>query len=305
MNAMLVPMSYVMRALVLVLVVLLGPAAWAADLTVAKPEQVGMSSERLARITAWLRADVEKGRLPGAVALVARKGRVVYFEAVGFREKATGAPLRGDDIFRLYSMTKPMTSVAVMMLRDEGRFDLGDPVAKYLPQLGQLKVGVEQQDEATGQVTLALEPSKRDMTIQDLLRHTSGLTYGVFGTGAVKKLYVDGGVETWDLTNAELVERLGRVPLMYQPGTKWEYSRSTDVLGRLVEVVSGRTFGQFLEDRIFRPLKMTDAGFSVPKDKQGRIAQPLAAERRRRNTSRAAPAPSRPRWTTRGSRRCC
>lgn len=268
--------SRVVRALVLALVVLAGPVAWAADLEVAKPEQVGMSSERLARITAWLRADVEKGRLPGAVALVARKGRIVYFEAVGFRDKATGAPLRKDDIFRLYSMTKPLTSVAVMMLRDDGRFELGEPVSRYLPQLGKLQVGMEQTDEVTGQVTLVLEPSKREMTIQDLLRHTSGLTYGFFGTGAVKKLYIDGGLANWDLTSAELVERLGKLPLLHQPGTKWEYSHSTDVLGRLVEVVSGRTLGQFLEDRVFRPLKMTDAGFSVPRDKHGRIVEALA-----------------------------
>jgi len=174
-------------ALVVALVLLVVPAAGAADLAVAKPEQVGLSSERLARITEILRTDVEKGRLPGAVAVVVRKGRVAYFEAVGFRDKATGAPLRKDDIFRLYSMTKPFTSVAVLMLRDEGRFDLTDPVSRYLPQLGKLQVGVEKKDPATGQVTLALEPSKRDMTIQDLLRHTSGLTYGVFGSGAVKK----------------------------------------------------------------------------------------------------------------------
>jgi CubicO group peptidase (beta-lactamase class C family) len=164
------------------------------------------------------------------------------------------------------------------MLRDEGRFDLTDPVSKYLPQLGKLQVGVEKKDPATGQVTLALEPSKRDMTIQDLLRHTSGLTYGVFGSGAVKKLYGEHAVDSWDLTNAELIDRLAKVPLMYQPGTTWEYSRSTDVLGRLVEVVSGRTLGQFLGERIFRPLKMTDTGFWVPNGKQGRIAQPLGVD---------------------------
>src|SRR5262249_20452541 len=151
------------RTLVLVVLLLLTPAAWAADLSVAKPEQVGFSSEKLARITTMIRADVEKGRMPGAVVLIARKGRIVYFENIGFRDRAAGAPLQKDDIFRIYSMTKPFTSVAVLMLRDEGRFDLSDPISRHLPQLTKLEVGVEKKD-AAGQVTLVMEPSKRDMT---------------------------------------------------------------------------------------------------------------------------------------------
>jgi len=248
--------------LVTVLLLAAGPAG-AAELAPAKPEQVGLSSERLARIGEVIRTDVEKGRLPGAVALVARKGRIAYLEVAGFRDRASGTPLRKDDIFRIYSMTKPFTSVAVLMLRDEGKVDLNDPISKYLPQLGKLQVGVEKKDPATGQVTLALEPSKRDMTVQDLLRHTSGLTYGVFGSGAVKKLYGEHAIDTNDHTNAELVDKLAKVPLMYQPGTTWEYSRSTDVLGRLVEVVSGKPLGVFLEERLYKPLKMVDTGFSV------------------------------------------
>ena len=271
-------MLTIARAFVLAVLVLAAPVAWAADLAVAKPEQVGMSGERLARITELMKADVEKGRLPGAVAVVARKGRIAYFEAVGFRDRAAGTPLRKDDIFRVYSMTKPFTSVAVMMLRDEGRFDLTDPISKHLPELGKLQVGVEKKDPATGQVTLVLEPSRRDMTIQDLLRHTSGLTYGVFGSGAVKKLYTENGIDATDHTNAELVAKLGKTPLVYQPGTTWEYGRSTDVLGRLVEVVSGKTLGQFLDERVFRPLKMSDTAFWVPNGKQGRIAEALAAD---------------------------
>ena len=267
-------MLKITRALVLVVLVLATTAAWAADLTVAKPEQVGLSSERLARITEMLRTDVEKGRLPGAVALVARKGRVAYFEAVGFRDKAAGTPLRKDDIFRIYSMTKPFTSVAIMMLRDDGKLDLNDPVSKYLPQLAKLQVGVEKKD-ASGQATLTLEPSTRDMTIQDLLRHTSGLTYGVFGRSAVKKLYTDHAIDVTDQSNAELVDKLSSLPLMYQPGTRWEYGRSTDVLGRVVEVASGRTLSQFLDERLFRPLKMPDTAFWVPEVKQARLAQPL------------------------------
>jgi CubicO group peptidase (beta-lactamase class C family) len=270
-------MLKVTRSLVFILLLLTATAAGAADLTVAKPEQVGLSSERLGRITEMLRADVEKGRLPGAVALVARKGRVAYFEAVGFRDKAAGAPLRKDDIFRIYSMTKPFTSVAILMLRDDGKLDLNDPVSKYLPQLAKLPVGVEKKDDA-GQVTLVREPSRRDMTIQDLLRHTSGLTYGVFGSGAVKKLYGEHAIDVVDHTNADLIDKLAKVPLMYQPGTTWEYGRSTDVLGRVIEVVSGKTLSQFLDERLFRPLKMVDTSFWVRDGKQPRLAQALATD---------------------------
>jgi len=265
-------MLNITRALVLLLIALLGPAAWAADLAVAKPEQVGLSSERLARITELIKTDVEKGRLPGAVAVIARKGRIAYFEAGGFRDAAAGAPLRKDDIFRIYSMTKPFTSVAIMMLRDEGKLDLADPVSKFLPQLTKLQVAVEKDGAVT------LEPSKRDMTIQDLLRHTSGLTYGVFGTGAVKKMYTEQGIDALDHTNAGLIDKLAKVPLMYQPGSTWEYGRSTDVLGRVVEVISGKPLSQFLDERLFRPLKMTDTAFFVPNGKQTRIAQALATD---------------------------
>lgn len=265
-------MLTITRAVVVALLVLLSPAAWAADLAVAKPEQVGLSSERLARITELIRTDVEKGRLPGAVAVIARKGRIAYFEAAGFRDQAAGAPMRKDDIFRIYSMTKPFTSVAIMMLRDEGKLDLADPVSKFLPQLAKLQVAVEKDG------AVALEPSKRDMTIQDLLRHTSGLTYGVFGTGAVKKMYTENGVDALDHTNAGLIDKLAKVPLMYQPGSAWEYGRSTDVLGRVVEVISGKTLSQFLDERLFRPLKMVDTAFFVPNGKQRRIAQALATD---------------------------
>jgi CubicO group peptidase (beta-lactamase class C family) len=164
-----------------------------------------------------------------------------------------------------------------MMLHEEGKLLLTDPVSRYLPQLAKLQVGVEKRDPATGQVTLALEPA-RPMTIQDLLRHTAGLTYGVFGTGAVKKMYTDTGVDGVDQTNAELIDRLARVPLMFQPGTTYEYSRATDVLGRIVEVVSGQTLAQFLRSRLFEPLRMTDSAFFVPADRHDRIAQALAKD---------------------------
>ena len=264
------------RALSLLIVVLWSASAFAQALPTAKPEQVGLSSERLARIGQAVSADVEKGRLPGGVILVARKGRVAYFEAVGFRDKASGAPMTKDAIFRIYSMTKPFTSVGVMMLVEEGRIQLSDPVSKYLPALGKLQVGMERFDAATGKAVFYTVASERDMTVHDLLRHTSGLTYGVFGKSAVKDLYGKNGVDSSEHTNAELIDKLAQVPLAYQPGTTWDYSRSTDVLGRLIEVVADTTLAQFFETRIFQPLKMTDSGFFVPPAKHGRIAEPLA-----------------------------
>jgi CubicO group peptidase (beta-lactamase class C family) len=240
---------------------------------VARPETVGLSSKRLERLTSLLKADVEKGRIPGAVVLVERRGKIAYFEALGMRDKAKSAPMTKDAIFRIYSMTKPFTSVAAMMLAEEGRLRLADPVAKFLPQLGSLKVGVEK-TEGEGEPTLTLVPAVRPMTVQDLLRHTSGLTYGVFGRSAVKTQYNRAGVGAPGDTTAEFVEKLGKLPLAYQPGTTWEYSHSTDVLGRLVEVVSGLTLDRFFQERIFAPLGMKDSGFWVPPDKLDRLAEP-------------------------------
>jgi CubicO group peptidase (beta-lactamase class C family) len=253
--------------------------AQAQSLPAARPEQVGLSSERLGQLTAILRADADKGVIPGAILLVARQGKVAWFETVGVRDPATRAPMTRDAIFRIYSMTKPITSLAVMMLVEDGKLALGDPVTKYIPQLGGLKVGVEKPD-ASGQPTLELQPARRDMTVQDLLRHTSGLTYGFFGPGLVKKMYVDGKVWNDYPSNAELVDRLVRLPLLYQPGTTWDYSHSTDVLGRLIEVVSGQTLSQFFAARIFTPLGMRDTAFYVTdKSKHERIAEPFPNDR--------------------------
>jgi CubicO group peptidase (beta-lactamase class C family) len=262
-----------------VALVLLTTAVWAAPLPRARPEQVGLSSERLDRVTRVLRNEIEKGRFPGAVALVARKGKIAYFESLGVRDPATGAPMTKDAIFRIYSMTKPFTSVAVMMLQEEGRLVLTDPISKLMPQLAKLQVAVERTDETTGRHVFDLVPAQREITIQDLLRHTSGFAYGSRTRNArVKEAYASAGVDARDLTNAELVERLAKVPLAHQPGTAWEYSRSTDVLGRLVEVIAGVPLGKFFEERIFVPLKMTDSGFWVPKAKLARLAQPLATD---------------------------
>jgi len=242
----------------------IGRAAGAGDLPTAKPEQVGLSSERLARITQVLSADVERGQIAGAVVVVARKGRAAYVQAIGFRDKASGAPMTPDAIFRIASMTKPLVTVAALSLYEEGRLLLSDPVSKYIPAFKHLTVGVER------------APAEREMTIQDLMRHTSGLTYGNRGTTEIYKMYPESSnASSLTLTMDEFIERLSKAPLLYQPGTRWEYSLSTDVLGRVVEIVSGKPLGEFLAERIYRPLKMTDTTFLVPADKRARIAQAL------------------------------
>ena len=251
----------------------------AQSLPSARPEQVGLSSERLNRLTATLKADIDKGVIPGAVLLVARHGKVALFEAIGVRNPETKAPMTKDAIFRIYSMSKPITSVSAMILFEEGKFGLAEPVSKYIPQLGGLKVGVEKPD-ASGKPALELVPAQRDMTIQDLFRHTSGLTYGFFGPGLVKKTYVDAKPSTDFPSNAELVDRLGKLPLAYQPGTTWDYSYSTDVLGRLIEVISRQTLYQFEKERVLDPLGMKDTSFYVTdKSKQDRIVEPFANDR--------------------------
>lgn len=251
-------------------------AAVGSGLPTAKPEQVGLSAERLERIGRTLRADIEQGRIAGAVVLVARKGKVAYFEAVGFREKADGAPMTTDAIFRIASMTKPIVTVAALTLVEEGRLFLSDPVAKYVPALANMQVGLEKIDAANGKAVLATVPPARRMTVHDLMRHTSGLTAGFMGTSEIHKMYpasADWASRT--LTIDEFIERIGKAPLLHHPGTTWDYGFSTDVLGRIVEIVSGKPLATFLEERIYRPLGMTDTSFFVPAEKRGRIAQPL------------------------------
>ena len=252
----------------------------AQSLPSAKPEQVGLSSERLQRISETLKADVDTRVIPGAIVLIARHGKIAYFETVGVRDPATKVPMTKDSIFRIYSMSKPITSVAAMMLWEDGRFNLSEPVSKYIPQLGGLKVGVEKPDPSGGKATLELVPTRRDMTIQDLFRHTSGLTYGFFGPGQVKKMYVEAKVWNDSPSNAELVDRLAKLPLAYQPGTTWDYSHSTDVLGRLVEVISRQSLYEFEKERLLDPMGMKDTSFYVTdKTKQSRIAEPFPDDR--------------------------
>jgi CubicO group peptidase (beta-lactamase class C family) len=241
-------------------------------LPVAAPAQVGLSAERLERLSAVLGAEVARGRVPGAVALVARNGRIAYFESFGQRDPGAGTPMAKDSIFRIYSMTKPVVSVAAMMLWEEGRFFLDEPIGKYLPELNELKVAIARDG------TLEHVPTTRKITIQDLFRHTSGLTYEFRGSGPIHKMYMDAKIYTRNQTNADQTATLGKMPLIHQPGTRWEYSRSTDVLGRLIEVLSGDTLGGFLQKRIFGPLSMVDTAFHVPQPKHPRLTEAFAKD---------------------------
>jgi CubicO group peptidase (beta-lactamase class C family) len=241
------------------------------------PRLHGVSEARLKQFGAQVGADVEKRRIPGAVILVARDGKVAYQEAIGMRDPASGAPMTTDAIFRIYSMTKPIVSVGVMMLVEDGRIQLSDPVSRYVPELKDLKVGIEKKD-ASGNATLDIVPAVREPTIQDLLRHTSGIAYDFFGNSLVKQEYKKIGVDGWDQTNAEMVQKLTKVPLQFQPGTTWDYGLSTDVLGYLIERVTGQTLADYLQARILGPLGMKDTAFQVDPAKQSRLAESFAED---------------------------
>jgi len=239
-----------------------------------RPEDVGLSPERLKRLTGAFQTDVEKGKIPGAVIVIARQGKIAYFEAIGFRDREKQLPMRRDTIFRIASMTKPIVSVAVMMLVEEGKIQLYDPVSVYLPELKNLSVGVERKTEGSDEPELTFETPRREMTIQDLLRHTSGLTYGVLGDSLVQRTYREANVLDFTQTSAELVTKLSRLPLAFHPGTTFEYSMSTDVLGRLIEVVSGMELDRFIASHIAKPIRMVDTGFFVNDQQVGRLAEP-------------------------------
>lgn len=246
----------------------------------ATPESVGMSSERLARVKAWLQGEIDAGRIPGAVLVVSRYGKVVFNESLGRQRPDAATPMSADALFRIYSMTKPIVSVAAMMLVEEGRLQLEAPVARYLPEMAKLDVATDKRG-ADGKTMVERAPAARPMTVQDLLRHTSGLTYGFFGEGAAKRAYVEAGFGTsGDQTNAEFVTSLAKLPLAYHPGTTWDYSVSTDVLGRLIEVVSGQTLFAFLKQRLLDPLGMRDTMFYLTEPaRAARLAEPLASDR--------------------------
>ena len=246
---------------------------------VSDPEALGFSPSRLARIAAWQQSQVDAGAFSGAVAAIARNGRIAYLRAVGFRDRAKMIPLQPDAIFWIASMTKPVTSVAAMMLVEEGKLDLAAPVRQYLPELKDMMVAVETKDPVTGKTDLAREPQKHPMTVEDLLRHTAGLVYGVSGTKVdqlYKSLYGTTGVYRRDKTLADFVSGLAKLPLAHQPGEVWEYGLADDVLARVIEVASGQPFDQFLETRLFQPLDMVDTGFHVPEAKLSRLVDPPA-----------------------------
>lgn len=226
----------------------------------------------LARLRSVLQSHIDKERIPGAVAVVALGGHVELFEAMGRRDPATGAAMQDDAIFRIYSMTKPLVSLAALMLAEEGRLPLGDPVAKYLPEFASTQVGVQ---EGGG---LRLQPVRRQPTVHDLLRHTAGLTYEFLGASSVQRRYAEADIASRGRSNAEFSKVLAALPLAHQPGSCWHYSRATDVLGALLEVVSGQTLGALLQQRVLGPLRMKDTGFSVPQANWERIAEPFATD---------------------------
>src|SRR3954468_130951 len=258
-------------------------AASVPPLPVAQPEAVGMSSAKLKKVSAAMQKEVADGSFRGAVVMVARKGKLVYQEAFGMQ--SANVPMKTESIFRIYSMTKPLASVAAMMLVEDGTLQLTDPVAKFLP--GFDKMPVSAATKTPEGMAYNMVAQERAMTVQDLLRHTSGLAYGEITQNApVKEGLERAGVYRKDLdyeargvTPSEEIEKLAAVPLAFHPGTTWQYSLSTDVLGRVVEVASGKRLGDFLQERLFRPLKMRDSGFSVPQTKMVRLAEPLDTDR--------------------------
>src|SRR6187455_980496 len=238
----------------------------------ARPETIGLSSARLQLMSDAFKREIDKGTLPGATVMVARRGQIGWFEALGKQSPTAAAPMAHDTIFRIFSMTKPIVSVGIMMLVEDGHFVLGDPVAKFIPEFANQEVGVENNGK------LDLEPLKRQMTVQDLLRHTSGLTYDHTGNGPVQQLYQQSRLRSRKITNAEHATMIAGMPLICQPGAEWNYSRSTDVLGRIIEVVSGKSLAAFLTERILAPLQMAETAFHTTEANAGRLAEPFPTD---------------------------
>ncbi|NKB98589.1 MAG: serine hydrolase [Pseudomonadales bacterium] len=274
-------------AYLIVLVIGLGQSAYGKEIGTTKPEREGVSSERLARITEHMNARVADGTMVGGQGLITRNGKIVYNQLYGQADREAEKPIEQDTMYRIYSMTKPITALALMMLYEEGRFFLNDPIARYIPEMANLEVALstvgtnivsdgtqsrtigEGDDSLVGQT----RQPKRQPTVRDLLTHTAGLTYGVFGNTEVDQLYRKAGLMGRETNLQTFVEALGKIPLQYEPGTQWHYSVAVDVQGRLVEVLSGMTFGEFLKTRIFAPLGMVDTYFTVPPEKLPRLAQ--------------------------------
>ncbi|MBP1091511.1 serine hydrolase domain-containing protein [Bradyrhizobium diazoefficiens] len=265
------------RALIAALVVLVGVVGARAGYE-GRPAH-SLSPEGLAKVSDYIRNEVATGKIPGAILLLQQHGKPVYYENFGVRDVATEISMSADTIFRLYSMSKPITSVMAMMLVEEGKLALDDPVSKYIPAFAGMKVGVEKKAE-DGKVGLALEPLEHPVTIKDLMRHTSGLPYGYYGGGAVRELYAEAKLFNRNLSNADFAAKIATLPLVEQPGTVWDYGFSTDVLGRVVEVISGKTLLQFERERLLGPLGMTETAFFVADPaKFPRIAEPMPEDR--------------------------
>ena len=237
--------------------------AFAQGLPMAVPEEVGVSAERLERIRPVMQGYVDDGHLPGFLTVVARHGKIVHFETIGMQDVENNKPVEPDTIFRIYSMSKPITSVAVMMLYEEGHFQLGTPVSKFIPEFKNMKVYNEDQTE--------ILDAEKEITIKHLLMHTAGLTYG-WGNKPVDKRYGELKIFEPGTTLVDMIKKLGDIPLVHEPGDRWTYGVSTDVLGYFVEVVSGMPFEEFLQTRLFKPLGMVDTAFSVPPEKVDRFA---------------------------------
>lgn len=238
----------------------------------AKPDTLGLSPAGLQRLSDAFKREVDKGTMPGATIMVARRGKIGWFDAVGRQGPDSPAAMARETIFRIFSMTKPIVSVGIMMLLEEGRFLLNEPVAKFIPEFADQKVGVETNGK------LDLVPVERPMTIQDLLRHTSGITYDHTGNSLVQQLYRETRLRSRKITNAEHAAIVASLPLICQPGAEWNYSRSTDILGRIIEVVTGKSLGAFLTERILAPLQMAETAFFTGEENAARLAEPFAVD---------------------------
>lgn len=262
-----------LRMLATTLYFLASSTVFAADLPRAKPEEVGLSSERLARVSEVLKADIAAGRIPGAVIAIARHGKLVMFEAYGWRDKAAGVAMTTDTIFNIASMTKPMTTVGALMLYERGQLLIGDPLSKYFPKFSNMRVAAR---DANGEPTAETVPAVRQITIQDLMRHTSGLIYGGRGTTLVHKMYPSGSADaSREYDGIAFADKLASLPLLYQPATVWDYGFGLDLLGLTIEQISGQTLGQYLKANLFGPLGMSDTGFSISAEQAARYARPL------------------------------
>jgi CubicO group peptidase (beta-lactamase class C family) len=248
------------------------PAPRTPPLPQAKPEQLGLSRMRLQRMSDAFKREIDTGTIPGVTVMVGRRGQIGWFDALGRQSPAAATPMAHNSVFRIFSMTKPIVSVGIMMLLEDGHFLLNDPIAKYIPEFANQKVGVENNGQ------LDLVPLNRAITIQDLLRHTSGITYDHTGNGLVQQLYQQSRLRSRKISNAEHAALVASLPLMCQPGAEWNYSRSTDILGRLIEVITGKTLGAFLTERILAPLQMAETAFHTGEANADRLAEPFATD---------------------------